>query len=115
MKPSSMVPTQKPTVKIKRNSEHYCCICRKIAGLKGAIGCDFCEGWVHTSCLNLKKEDVDELEKCEWKCPKCEFPSAFLEEETHHCRCAKVIDKQAKAQERTNNESGNTSSEEESR
>ena len=111
MKPSSMVPTQKQTIKRKRHSEHYCCLCRKLAGLKGVIGCNFCEEWVHTACLNLKKDDVDELTKCEWKCPKCEFPSAFLEEGTHQYRCTKVVDKQAKAQERTNNDNCHTSSE----
>ena len=37
------------------------------------IGCDFCEEWYHSSCLNLKKEDVKQLTKCKWKCPKCEF------------------------------------------
>ena len=37
------------------------------------IGCDFCEEWYHSSCLNLKKEDVKQLTKCKWKCPKCEL------------------------------------------
>ena len=37
------------------------------------IGCDFCEEWYHSSSLNLKKEDVKQLTKCKWKCPKCEF------------------------------------------
>jgi hypothetical protein len=117
MKPSSRMPTQKPTVKIKRHSEHFCCLCRKIAGLRGVIGCNFCEDWYHNSCLNLKKEDVDEFTKCEWKCPKCEFPSAFLEEQKHHYRCAKVVEKQSKdqAQERINNDNGSTSSEERER
>ena len=113
-----MMPTQKPTVKRKRHSEHFCCLCRKLVGLKGGIGCNFCKDWVHTSCLNLKKEDVDELTKCsEWKCPKCEFPSAFLEEQKHDYRCAKVVEEQAKAQaqERTTNDNGNTISEEKER
>ena len=112
MKPSSMMSTQKPTVKGKRHSEHFCCLCRKLVGLKGGIGCDFCNKWYHTSCLNLTKEYVDLLTECDWKCPKCEFPSAFLEKETHHFRCDKVVEKQAKAEERTNNDNGNTSSEE---
>ena len=102
MKASSMKPKEKP-----RHSEHFCCICRKLVGLKGGIGCDFRNNeWYHNSCLNLKKEDVDVLKKCEWKCPKCEFPSAFLEEEKHDSTCTRVVDKQAKAQERTNNENG---------
>ena len=103
MKPSSMKPKQKP-----RHSEHFCCLCFKLVRLKGGIGCDFCNKWVHNSCLKLKQDDVDELKKCDWKCPKCEFPNAFLEEETHHRKCPKVVDKQAKAQERTNNDNGNT-------
>ena len=63
------------------------------------IGCDFCEEWYHSSCLNLKKEDVKQLTKCKWKCPKCELTDS----------------KQAKAQEleKINNENNSTSSEEE--
>ena len=102
MKASSMKPKEKP-----RHSEHFCCICRKLVGLKGGIGCDFRNNeWYHNSCLNLKKEDVDVLKKCEWKCPKCEFPNAFLMEEKHDSTCTRVVDKQAKAQEKTNNENG---------
>ena len=107
MKPSSRKPKQKP-----RHSEHFCCLCRKLVLLKGGIGCNVCNEWYHTSCLNLKKEDVDELIECEWRCPKCEFPGAFLEEEKHHDRCARVVDKQAKAQETTNNDNDSANSEE---
>ena len=101
MKPSSMKPKEKP-----RHSEHFCCICRKLVGLKGGIGCDFRNEWYHNSCLNLKKEDVDVLKKCKWKCPKCE------EEEKHHSTCIKVVDKLAKAQARTKNGNGSTFTEE---
>jgi hypothetical protein len=107
MKPSLMKPNQKP-----RHSEHFCCICFKLVGLKGGIGCDFSNEWYHNSCLNLKKEDVDVLKKCEWKCPKCEFPSAFLEEEKHHSTCPRVVDKLPKAQERTKNGNGSAFTEE---
>ena len=96
-----MKPEQKP-----RHSEHFCCICRKLVGLKGGIGCDFRNEWYHNSCLNLKKEDVDVLKKCKWKCPKCE------EEEKHHSTCIKVVDKLAKAQARTKNGNGSTFTEE---
>ena len=37
------------------------------------IGCDYCEEWYHISCLNLKREEVRELTKCKWMCPKCEL------------------------------------------
>ena len=88
----SITPTQKPTVKRKRNSEKEdtaikYCLCRE-PERPGMIGCDFCEEWYHSSCLNLKKEDVKQLTKCKWKCPKCELTDS----------------KQAKAQEKTNND-----------
>ena len=72
--------TQKSTEKKKRNANaknndentvKYC-LCRE-PERPGMIGCDFCEEWYHSSCLNLKKEDVKQLTKCKWKCPKCEF------------------------------------------
>ena len=90
--PPSITPTQKPTVKRKRNSEKEdtaikYCLCRE-PERPGMIGCDFCEEWYHSSCLNLKKEDVKQLTKCKWKCPKCELTDS----------------KQAKAQEKTNND-----------
>jgi len=67
----SITPTQKPTVKRKRNSEKEdtaikYCLCRE-PERPGMIGCDFCEEWYHSSCLNLKKEDVKQLTKCKWK------------------------------------------------
>ena len=88
----SITPTQKPTVKRKRKSEKEdnaikYCLCRE-PERPGMIGCDFCEEWYHSSCLNLKKEDVKQLTKCKWKCPKCELTDS----------------KQAKAQEKTNND-----------
>ena len=106
----SITPTQKPTVKRKRNSEKEdtaikYCLCRE-PERPGMIGCDFCEEWYHSSCLNLKKEDVKQLTKCKWKCPKCE------EEEKHHSTCIKVVDKLAKAQARTKNGNGSTFTEE---
>ena len=56
---------------LKADEDICCPICREPAR-KGVIGCDFCEEWYHTSCLNLKKEDVYQLTKRKWKCPKCE-------------------------------------------
>ena len=47
------------------------CLCRQ-PERHPMIGCDFCEEWYHGSCLNLNKEDIKQLTKCEWKCPKCE-------------------------------------------
>ena len=43
------------------------------------IGCDFCEEWYHNSCLNLTKEDIKELAKTKWKCPKCD-PNVSIRE-----------------------------------
>ena len=87
----SETPVNKSDVK---EDDAICCpICQEPAR-RGVIGCDFCEEWYHSSCLNLKKEDVKHLTKRKWNCPKCD-PNY----------------KQAKAQERTNSDNGSTSSE----
>ena len=70
--------TQKSNAKSRRNVKNHdekvvlYCLCRE-PERPGMIGCDFCEEWYHSSCLNLKKEDVKQLTKCKWKCPKCEL------------------------------------------
>ena len=58
-----------PTEK-EENVKKYC-LCRK-PEQHPMIGCDFCEEWYHNSCLNLTKEDIKELAKTKWKCPKCD-------------------------------------------
>ena len=95
--------TQKSTEKKKRNAKNdenvvKYCLCRE-PERPGMIGCDFCEEWYHSSCLNLKKEDVKQLTKCKWKCPKCELTDS----------------KQAKALEKATDAISTTSSEEESK
>ena len=78
-----------------KDDDDICCpICQEPAR-KGVIGCDFCEEWYHTTCLNLKKEDVNQLTKRKWKCPKCEANY-----------------KKGKSKERTNIDSGSSASSE---
>ena len=62
--------------KEKKNKEKEVdvyCICRQ-PERHPMIGCDFCEKWYHGSCLNLKKDDINELKPRSWKCPKCVIP-----------------------------------------
>jgi len=75
--------TQKLTVGRKKNREYEVdvikyCICQK-PERHPMIGCDFCNEWYHGSCINLKKDDIKELTKCDWKCPKCELSDSKQE------------------------------------
>ena len=96
---TSQKSTERKRNKIEKDEKTVLyCLCRE-PERPGMIGCDFCEEWYHSSCLNLKKEDVKQLTKCKWKCPKCELTDS----------------KQAKALEKTNDAaSSNTSSDAES-
>jgi len=51
------------------------CFCRMPEG-GNMIGCDFCDEWYHTDCLNLKQSRIIELSKQTWACPKCEAEKA---------------------------------------
>ena len=53
------------------------CLCRE-PERPGMIGCDYCDEWYHISCLNLSKDEVKELTKCKWTCPKCELKDSKL-------------------------------------
>lgn len=61
-----------PSNSVDSESSVKYCLCRE-PERPGMIGCDYCEEWYHISCLNLKKEEVNELTKCKWMCPKCEL------------------------------------------
>ena len=64
---------KEPEIKepVESSAVRYC-LCRE-PERPGMIGCDYCEEWYHISCLNLKREEVRELTKCKWMCPKCEL------------------------------------------
>lgn len=34
------------------------------------IGCDYCGGWFHSSCLNIESDEIENIES--FYCPKCE-------------------------------------------
>jgi len=57
------------------------CLCRE-PERPGMIGCDYCDEWYHISCLNLSKDEVKELTKCKWTCPKCELKDSKLAKES---------------------------------
>merc|ERR1712008_625193 len=92
--PSISPSTQKLTVKRKKNIEKEgdvtkYCICRQ-PERHPMIGCDFCDEWYHGSCLNLKKDDIKELTKCDWKCPKCELPNSKQEKTNIEESCLEI-------------------------
>ena len=72
------VIVQRKKNKEKEENVPKYCICRQ-PERHPMIGCDFCDEWYHGSCLNLKKDDIKELTKCDWKCPKCELPDSKKE------------------------------------
>merc|ERR1712150_329998 len=53
-------------------SEDVYCICRSGEDRGRMIGCDFCDEWYHTICLNITKAQENELIKKKWRCPKCD-------------------------------------------
>lgn len=65
------LPTKKNKDAVQSTQTKYC-LCRE-PERPGMIGCDYCDEWYHTSCLNLTKDDAKKLTKRKWKCPKCEL------------------------------------------
>ena len=61
------------------------CLCRE-PERPGMIGCDYCDEWYHISCLNLSKDEVKELTKCKWTCPKCELKDSKLAKGLESCK-----------------------------
>ena len=55
----------------KPKEDDIYCLCRQPEKYP-MIGCDTCPEWYHGSCLNLTKDDIEQLEERKWKCPKCE-------------------------------------------
>ena len=61
------------------------CLCRE-PERPSMIGCDYCDEWYHISCLNLSKDEVKELTKCKWTCPKCELKDSKLAKGMESCK-----------------------------
>jgi len=56
------------------------CLCHKpyISDQK-IIGCDFCNGWYHESCLKLSRNDIKLIDNNKWACSKCFLISSASE------------------------------------
>jgi len=55
-----------------KSSSKEVCICRQ-PKTHNMIGCDFCDESYHNRCLKLSTEDVKEMKKDKWQCPKCKM------------------------------------------
>ena len=68
----NIVRRDKSKSKGEMNDRHVYCICREEETPR-MIGCDYCDEWYHTQCLNLSKDEVTRLANENWSCPNCEL------------------------------------------